>query len=161
MNTKNMNDDKILVSGPIIFRGNGKMRRWLITKNEKDGPWEIPKVSVRRAESSVRAAMRMMGEQGAMDIQVLEEAGRSGGTTTVNGKVLAQRKLYYLALYLGGGEVLGFIEAKWLPYAKVTRKLSKQEAMMVRSARKELVVWERKKREEERLERLKAKASEA
>jgi len=160
-----MNEDSILISSPMIFKGNGKMRRWFVSKLTEDGEWETPKVVVRRAESSVRAAMRMMGEQGAMDIQVLEEAGRSGGTTTVNGKVLPQRKIYYLTLFLEGGldgrEVSGFADSKWLPYAKIIRKLSKQEAMMLRSARKELVVWERKKREAEKLERLKAKASAA
>jgi hypothetical protein len=40
-----------------------------------------------------------MLEQMDMDTQVLEEAGRAGGSATINGKVVPQRHLYYIMLF--------------------------------------------------------------
>jgi len=135
----------VLVSGAIVFKkGRGKSR-WLITKQAEGEGWEIPKVVVRKGESSVRASLRMMGEQGGMTTQVLEEAGRAGGVTTINGKALPQRYLYYLMVLLAPpGEAIGFAEHKWFEYAKAVRKLSsKREQTMLRQARKEYRVWKK------------------
>ncbi len=116
----------------------------------EDGKWEIPKVPVRRTESSPRAAIRMMAEKGGMDAKVLEEAGRAGGSTTINGKTVPQRHLYYLMIQTAAGEVLGFKDYKWLEYAKAIRKLSsKREKMMMRQARRELRKWEREQKSKE------------
>jgi hypothetical protein len=95
--------------------------------------------------------MRMMGEKGGMSIKVLEEAGRWGGVTSVNGKAVPQRQIYYLArLKSSQGEVIGFEEHAWLEYAKAVRKLrSKIERSMIKQARKELRVVLKKEKEEE------------
>lgn len=136
----------VLVSGAIVFKqGRGKSR-WLITKQTEELGWEIPKVVVRKGESSVRAALRMMGEKGSMTTKVLEEAGRAGGVTTINGKTLPQRYLYYLMILKAPpGEAIGFSAHKWLEYAKAVRKLSsKREKTMLRQARKEYRTWKKK-----------------
>lgn len=143
-----MDKNLVLVSGAVVFReGRGK-RRWFIVKQGEDEEWEIPKVFVRKGESSVRASIRMMGEQGGMSTQVLEEAGRSGGVATINGKVLPQRHLYYLMIYLSGvREAIGFEKYKWLVYADAVRKLSsKRERVILRQARKELGKWKREQK---------------
>jgi ADP-ribose pyrophosphatase YjhB (NUDIX family) len=138
-----MNNNLVLVSAVIIYKNQGKGRRWFIVRHSEDGGWEIPKAVVRKVESSVRAVIRMMGEQGGMSIKVLEEAGRAGGVTRVNNKILPQRHIYYLATHLSSeGEVIGFEEHAWLDYAKAVRKLSsKRERMMLKQARKELIKW--------------------
>ena len=146
----------VLVSGAVVFKkGRGKSR-WFITKQAEDDGWEIPKVVVRRGESSVRAALRMMGEKGGMTTQVLEEAGRAGGVTTINGKTLPQRYLYYLMILTAPpGEVIGFAAHKWFEYAKAVRKLSsKRERTMLRQARKEYRIWHKKMQLEKKLNKL-------
>lgn len=134
----------VLISGAVVFKEARGKDYWFIVKQEGgEDKWEIPKVFVRRGESSVRASLRMMGEQGGMTTQVLEEAGRSGGVATINGKTLPKRQLYYLmVLILGGDEAIGFVDSKWLEYAKVIRKLSsKREKIILRQARKEYRQW--------------------
>ncbi len=147
-----MSNDLVLVSGAIVFReGRGK-RRWFIVKQtgDEDEKWEIPKVPVRKTESSPRAAIRMMAEKGGMDAKVLEEAGRAGGSTTINGRTVPQRHLYYLMMRIAAGEVLGFENYKWLEYAKAVRKLSsKRERLMIRRARQELKKWQREQKNKE------------
>jgi hypothetical protein len=146
----------VLVSGAIVFKkGRGKSR-WLITKQAEDDEWEIPKVVVRKGESSVRASLRMMGEKGGMTTQVLEEAGRAGGVTTINGKTLPQRYLYYLmVLRAPSGEAIGFAAHKWLEYAKAVRKLSsKREQTMLRQARKEYRIWKKEMELQKKMDKL-------
>jgi hypothetical protein len=146
----------VLISGAIVFKQEGKKVRWFIAKQQDDGDWEIPKVPVRKAESSVRAALRMMGEKGGMTTKVLEEVGRAGGVTTINGKVLPQRHLYYLMILKSASkETIGFHEDAWLEYAKAVRKLSsKRERAMLKEARKKYRSWkkerEKKKKENKR-----------
>jgi hypothetical protein len=93
--------------------------------------------------------LRMMGEQGGMGTQILEEAGRAGGVATVNEKTVPRRYIYYLMVQKSGSkEVLGFDEHLWLEYAKAVRKLSsKRERAMLRQARQELRKWEKRKKE--------------
>lgn len=147
-----MDKNLVLVSGAIVFKeGRGK-RRWFIVKQtgDEDEEWEIPKVPVRKTESSPRAAIRIMGEKGGMDAKVLEEAGRAGGSTTINGKTVPQRHLYYLMMQTAAGEVLGFEDYKWLEYAKAVRKLSsKRERLMIRQARQELGKWQKEHKNKE------------
>lgn len=146
----------VLVSCAIVFKkGRGKSR-WLVTKQADGDEWEIPKVVVRKGESSVRAALRMMGEKGGMTTQVLEEAGRAGGVTTINGKTLPQRYLYYLMeLKAPPGEAIGFAAHKWHEYGKAVRKLSsKREKTMLKQARKEYRIWKKNMELQKKLEKL-------
>lgn len=149
-----MNTKRVLISCACVVKtGSGKPKWFLIKQNEETG-WEIPKIVVRKTESSVRAALRMMGEQGGMKTKVIEEAGRAGGITTVNGKTLPQRHLYYFMIHKAdSGEPMGFKEFAWLEYAKAVRKLpSKRERQMIKAARVEYRKWkkERKKRRAEK-----------
>lgn len=139
-----MDKNLVIISGAVVYKDSRGKRYWFITKYSDDDKWEIPKTAVRRTESSARAALRMMGEQGGMTTTVLEEAGRSGGVTTINGKTLPQRHNYYLMRHDLSGEAVGFEKSMWLEYAKAVRKLSlKREQQMLRQARKELQGWER------------------
>ena len=140
-----MDKNLVLISGAVLFKeGRGKIR-WFIVQQGDEDKWEIAKVYVRKGESSVRAALRMMGEQGGMTTKVLEEAGRSGGVTTINGKTLSQRHLYYLMILQSGAkEAIGFPSFQWLEYAKAVRKLSsKRERMMLRQGMEEFRKWKK------------------
>ena len=141
------NKNIVLVSGAIVYKDYAGGQRWFIIKSNKDNEWEIPKVVVRKVESSVRASLRMMGEQCGMNTKVLEEAGRAGGATTINGKSFTQRCIYYLMVRRSSNnEVMGFDEHKWLEYAKALKLLSsKREKLMLRQAKKELTKYFREK----------------
>jgi len=146
-----MNNNLVLTSVAVIFKNKEKKRRWFIVKQTDGGNWEFPKAIVRKTESSVRAILRATGEKGVMTIKVLEEAGRSGGITTVNGKIVPQRHLYYLVILLTAPEEpISYPEHAWLEYSKVVRKLvSKRERTMIKQARKVLAKWEKENPEEE------------
>ncbi|MBU0572804.1 NUDIX domain-containing protein [Patescibacteria group bacterium] len=161
-----MNKDLVLISGAIVYRAiRGKKRWFLARQSDESDEWEIPKIIARKAESSARAAMRLMMEQGGINTQVLEEAGRAGGSATINGKVVPQRHLYYIMLLKeieeeegekkGGREeeevkVIGFEESGWFEYAQAVRKLrSKRERLMLKQARQELKKWEKAEKNKE------------
>jgi len=139
-----MKNDRVLVSGAVVFKEYRGKQTWLVVKRGEENGWEIPKTIVRKGESSVKAAIRIMGEQGDMAAQVLEEAGRAGGSTLINGKVVPQKNIYYLMMQRSAGEILGFEKHRWLEYAKAVRKLeSKRERAMLKQARKELKKWKK------------------
>jgi ADP-ribose pyrophosphatase YjhB (NUDIX family) len=66
-----MNKNLVLVSGAIVFKEKRKKTTWFLSRQKDTDGWEIPKVLVRKGESSVRAALRMMGEKGGMTSKVL------------------------------------------------------------------------------------------
>lgn len=131
-------EKRITVSGAVVSKKatNGKIS-WFLIKHGEDPDWQIPKVTARKGESSVRASIRMMAESGGMNIRVYEEAGRSGGTMTVNGVVLPKTTYYYFARQINGGEVLAFEETGWFEYSKALNNLkTKFEKEMLKSAQK-------------------------
>ena len=144
-----MDTNLVLVSSAVVFKESRGKTHWFVVKQSGAENWELPRVIVRKVESSVRAAIRMMGEQGGMTTQVLEEAGRAGGVTTINGKTMPQRHLFYLMMHLSSeGEAIGFDAIQWLEYAKAVRALSsKRERAVLKQARVELRKW---KKEEEK-----------
>ena len=136
----NISKNLVLVAGACIFKENRGVLKWFLVKQNGEDKWEIPKVLVRKGESSVRAVLRMMGEKGNMTTRVLEEAGRFGGITTVNGKKLPQRHIYYLMLERDqSGEAIGFNDSTWLDYSKTLKALSsKREKIVLKAASIEL-----------------------
>ena len=143
MNTKA--NQQISIGGAIVFKDNRGKRQYLIVKNKEDGDWEIPKVTVRKGESSVRSVIRLTGEQGGISARVLEEAGRFSGTVVINGKSIPQKHYYYLMMQKGGSsDLIGFIQFKWVEYSDATKKLSlKKEKEMLKDAVSVLKEWEK------------------
>jgi 8-oxo-dGTP pyrophosphatase MutT (NUDIX family) len=142
-NTKN--NQQISIGGAVVFRDNRGKRQYLLVKNKEDSDWEIPKVTVRKGESSVRSVIRLMSEQGGMTIRVLEEAGRTLGTTVINGKPVSQKYYYYLMLQKGGvAELIGFFQYKWMELPDAVKKVVlKREKDMFKSAKEVLKEWEK------------------
>ena len=142
MNSKN--NQQITIGGAIVFRDNRRKRQFLLVKTKEGGDWEIPKVTVRRGESSVRSVIRLTGEQGGITARILEEAGRYTLNTVINGTPIVQKYYFYLMLQKGGSsDLIGFQEFKWLEAADVLKKLSsKKEKEMIKSGREVLKEWE-------------------
>jgi hypothetical protein len=143
----------VLIGVALVYRNQKDSLEWFISKKQDSEEWELPKVLVRKGDSSVRATLRLMGEKGAMNVRVLEEVGRAGGSATVNGKSVSQRYLYYLqVLKSSSEEAIGFSEYLWGDYSKVVKKLSsKREQAMLKSAVKmvkEIKKENRKKKKE-------------
>jgi len=132
------------MGGAIVFRDNRGKRQFLLVKATEDGDWEIPKVTVRRGESSVRAVIRLTGEQGGITARILEEAGRYTGNTIVNGNPISQKYFYYLMYQKGGpGEMIGFQDYKWVEFSDAMKKVvSKKEKEMLKGAKDVLKEWE-------------------
>ncbi|MEK7550395.1 MAG: NUDIX domain-containing protein [Patescibacteria group bacterium] len=139
------NNQQVYVAGAIVFRDYRGKRQFLITKQKEGDGWEIPKVAVRKGESSVRAAIRMTGEQASMSARVLEEAGRSSAAVIVNGKPVPQKLYYYLMILRSiNGEIMGFNEAKWVEYSDGLKKLEqKREKDIFKAARGVLAQWQK------------------
>ena len=135
--------NSILIGGAVIVKVEKKKFLWFIIRSSSSDTWELPKIVVRKTESSVRGVIRMMGEQGGMRARVLEEAGRVNSSIKKADKVISQRQIFYLMLHRAdSGESIGFPEVEWLEYAKASRKLSlKREAQMLREANKIFKIW--------------------
>ena len=144
-----MDKNIVLISVACIFKEYRGRRWWLLTKAKKEDDWELPRITARKAESSARASIRMAAEQLAITGRVLEEAGRAGGATTVGGKIVPQRHLYYLMIMEAeGGEPLVFYKASWFEYGKAVRKLKqKRDSQMLKNANVELKAWEKREKE--------------
>jgi 8-oxo-dGTP pyrophosphatase MutT (NUDIX family) len=142
---KNGKNQQIVIGGAVIFRENRGKRQFLLVRQKENENWEIPKVTVRKGESSVRAVIRLASEQGGMAVRVLEEAGRVTGTTILNAKSIPQKFYYYLMLQKGGSsELIGFDEFKWLDYADAIKKLGlKREKDMLKGGKDVLKEWEK------------------
>ena len=142
MNNKNQ---QISIGGAIILRDNHGKKQYLIVQQKEDEDWEIPKVTVRRGESSVRAVIRMTTEQAGMSTRVLEEAGRTSGSTIVNGKSVQQKYYYYLMIQkAGGADIIGFADFKWVEFGDAVKKVAlKRDKEMLKSAKDVLKEWEK------------------
>ena len=84
------NNNEVLVGGAVVFKEGKNKKMFLLSKNN-NGDFEIPKTTVRRGESSVRAVIRYTSEQGNMNARVLDEVGRATGTATVNSRQITQK----------------------------------------------------------------------
>lgn len=141
-----MKNNQILISGAIVFKDARGKRQWLIVRGGKEDKWEIPKITVRKGESSVRASLRLTGEMAGMNARILEEAGRGTGVATINGRSVPQKLYYYLLMQKAGSEIIGFEEFQWLVYEKAHKILFlKREKDMLKSAKEVLKKWEREK----------------
>jgi hypothetical protein len=140
------NKNQVTISGAIVFKDYGGKRKYLIVKQGGSDNWEIPKITVRRGESSVRASLRMTGEIAGMNARVLEEAGRAGGATVVNGRSVPVKYYYYILVQKSAGEMIGFDEFSWQEFRSAQAKLYlKREKDMLKSAKDYLKQWDKER----------------
>jgi hypothetical protein len=141
-----MKNNQLTISGAIVFKDYAGKRKFLIVK-QGDDKWEIPKVTVRKGESSVRASLRMTGEMAGISARVLEEAGRASGATVLNSKSVPVKYYYYVLIQKAAGEMLGFDAFEWLEYRPAVSKLYlKREKEILRGAKEVLKQWEKGKK---------------
>ena len=139
-------NNNISIGGAVVYKeGRGKRYYWIVA--DKEGNWEIPKVTVRRGESSVRAVIRMTSEIVGMDAKVLEEVGRYSTAVLVNGKVTPQRTYYYLLFLKAVGEIMGFEKYQWMDFKKATKAVElKREKDVLREAEELVKKWEKERK---------------
>jgi len=131
-----MKEKLLLVSVAVVYRRRNDTVEWFLVKPGEESDWEFPRTVVRKGESSVRAAIRMMAEQAGMKAKVLEEVGRSGGAVRLKGKMVSQRFIYYLMALRNSGEILEFVETEWLDYSRAAKRIkSKRDSGILRQAR--------------------------
>lgn len=142
---KDGKNQQVIIGGAVVFKENRGRRQYLLVKGKDDVDWEIPKVTARRGESSVRAAIRLASEQGGMATRVLEEAGRTVGSVVSNGKSISQKFFYYLMFQKGGSsDLIGFDQFKWLEHGDALKKLgTKKEKDILKDAKDVLKEWEK------------------
>jgi len=135
----------VLISSATLFKESRGKIYWLIIKQTDESDWELPKATVRRGESSVRAILRVLGELAGMSVKVLEESGRASASTVIGGKAISEKFLYYLIIFkASAGEILGFNNYEWLDFAKAVKKLaSRRDKEMLRKARIVLKTWKK------------------
>lgn len=139
-------NNEILVGGTVIFKEGRAKNMFLLSKNA-DGDWELPKTTVRRGESSVRAVIRYASEQGNMNIRVLDEVGRNTGAGTVNNKSVTYKYIYYLLFFKSGAEVMGIGDTSWFDYANSSKKLDlKREKDILKEANSMVKEWQKKRK---------------
>lgn len=139
------NNSQISIGVAVVFKEYKGEKAWLVVKQGDEDRWELPKVTVRKGESSVRSVIRLTSEMAGMKTRVLEEVGRVSGTVTLNGRQMAQKHYYYLMIYkAGGADPVGFVDHTWLEYSKATKKLPlKREQEMLKDAKVLLKEWEK------------------
>lgn len=142
------NNQEMLVSAAIIFKEVRGKRKYLIVKTKDSKNWEIPKVIVRRGESSVRAVLRLTGEQCAMSARILEEVGRHSQSVVLNGRAVNQKYYFYLLMQrFGGDEILSFDETSWVDLPSAAKKVTdKKDKEMFNNTKDVLKIWEKEKK---------------
>jgi len=139
-------NNNISIGGAVVYKeGRGKRYYWIVA--DKDGNWEIPKVTVRRGESSVRAVIRMTSEIVGMNAKILEEVGRHSAVVLVNGKATPQKIYYYLLFLKAVEEIMGFEKYQWMDFKKATKALElKREKDALKNAEELIKKWEKEKK---------------
>ena len=139
-------NNNISIGGAVVYKeGRGKRYYWIVA--DKDGNWEIPKVTVRRGESSVRAVIRMTSEIVGMNAKILEEVGRHSAVVLVNGKATPQKIYYYLLFLKAVEEIMGFEKYQWKDFKKATKALElKREKDALKNAEELIKKWEKEKK---------------
>jgi len=139
-------NNNISIGGAVVYKeGRGKRYYWIVA--DKEGNWEIPKVTVRRGESSVRAVVRMTSEIVGMNARILEEVGRHSAIVLVNGKVTPQKTYYYLLFLKAVGEIMGFEKYQWMDFKKASKAVElKREKDALREAEELIKKWEKERK---------------
>jgi len=138
----------VLIAAGIVGKIERRKVKFLLIKNSKNEEWELPKITVRKTESSVRAALRMIGEQASIRARILDEAGRNSSVITINGKQVTQKIFYYTMIFrASSGERIGFMESAWFDYPKAYRKLTlKKEREPLSNANRSIKDWWKKRK---------------
>lgn len=137
-------EDEVLIAGATVYKTRGKKYSWLLIKNPSDGEWQLPKGVVRRAESSVRATIRMLSEMTGLRARVLEEVGRTTSTTAKNKRSATRRTIYYLMQQRGKDSEISPSKTLWADLARARTKLkTATERRMLSQARSVLLVWQK------------------
>lgn len=137
-------EDEVLVSGAVVFRTRGEKVSWLIIKPGNDDVWQLPKSVVRRGESSVRTAIRVLAEMAGLRVRVIEEAGRTTITSRRKGGSLSKKLIYYLVLQKGKDDAnKNGTKISWVDFTRARDKLASSEKRILIQAKQALIEWQK------------------
>ncbi len=72
--------------GAVVFRDDGRERRFLLIRNKRSAHWGFPKGHMERGESKEQTAMREVREETGIDIELLPDFSRSS-EYTIQGRI--------------------------------------------------------------------------
>ncbi len=137
-------EDEVLVGGAVVFKQRGRKVLWFIAKPGEQDAWQLPKMVVRRGESSVRGTLRMAEELAGLRGAVLEEVGRVSNTTTHKGMPLVRRIIYYLMQQKGKSAAPSYAKTQWAEFATARSRLATaSEKKVLSQARTLLTTWQK------------------
>jgi len=124
-----------LLAGAVLFRKKNGKTSWFLVQSKGKDYWELPKGIVRKGESSVRTAIRTIGEMAGLQARVLEEAGRG----VEQGNLI----VYYLMQHRNSSSSKSnYSKVSWVPYYSAKQKLSKSwEKKIIMQAKQVLHEW--------------------
>ena len=72
--------------GAVVFRDDGRERRFLLIRNKRSAHWGFPKGHIEKGESHEQTAMREVREETGIDIELLPDFSRSS-EYTIQGRI--------------------------------------------------------------------------
>lgn len=136
-----------IIGVAVICRKIRGRYRWFLAKQKEGDDWAFPWTQARKVESSVRAAIRNVGERGGLNAKVLEEVGRGSGMKTVGNQKVPQKFFYYFMTAENIEEPIAFIDTGWFEYRQAMKKLtSPRDKRMLTKAKEMLEDFKREER---------------
>lgn len=129
-------------AGGVVFRkGHGKLL-FLIMKPKGTDRWQLPKGTIDKGESSQETAKREVGEEGGVEVKVLDKLGISQYFFVLNGERIFKTVTYFLMEYLAdleGGHDDEVEEARFTTYEDAVEKLTYKDDKKMVEKGKELI----------------------
>ncbi len=126
MNLKN----KILTlksAGGVVYKKEKNKIKWLIVKPAGRKEWRLPKGLIEKNETSVKAAMREVEEEGGVKAVIKEKVGEIKYFYTQDGQKVLKTVIFFLMEYIEGDTSNHDEEVEkvaFLPFDKAYNKLT-------------------------------------
>ncbi len=112
-------------AGGVVYRPADET--WLIIKPRGVDRWQLPKGLINKNESSAKAALREVGEEGGIKAQIIERLGNQRYFYVWKGAKIFKNVDFYLMQYLAkkkGGHDQEIDEAIFLPFKEALNRLT-------------------------------------
>ncbi|NOY14743.1 MAG: NUDIX domain-containing protein [bacterium] len=139
-------------AGGVVYKQEGNKIKWLIIKPAGRKEWRLPKGVIESNETSVRAAIREVQEEGGVIAAIKEKVGQIRYFYTQDGEKFLKEVIFFLMEYLEGNpeEHDDEVEkAMFVPFDQAYNKLSYETEKEILVQANEIL---KKKIEEEAIE---------
>ena len=135
---------RVFSAGGVVYKkankkGTDKNRTlWLIIKPKGTDRWQFPKGEIDKGESSEKAALREVQEEGGVDVKLLEKVGISQYFFVLNYQKYFKNVVYYLMEFVSdrkSGHDNEVDEVRFLPFDEAFNNLTfKDDKSMLQKA---------------------------